>query len=274
MGDVSEKILKEIDERGIEQVPAWRFTMSSVLMWVGLAFFMLFGSLSVSVMLALLSDNDWSGMKYYHAGPLAFVFSVVPYAWLGLLVLLIVAAYADFRRTEGGHRYRTIVVVLGAVMVSLLAGGVMHAAGVGSRADQVLEERVRFYDRAVVRGAHLWNKPEEGHMIGCIRSVSDSGVVELVDPSGRIWSVSLDGLDSLSFSLSEGMHIRLLGQSDSSGVFRVEYVLPWRPMRRNAPRPAMDGIEKPCPAYNKQERSKRPQVHPAAGIIRPNNPEL
>ena len=118
MGKISDKILKEIDRRGVEPSPAWRFTLEAVLMWIGLMVFLASGALSVSVIISLIADSDWSGLRHFRGGPAGFVFMSLPYLWLALAALLTVVAYIDFRRTRDGYRYGTAVVIGVAIALS------------------------------------------------------------------------------------------------------------------------------------------------------------
>ncbi|MEA3249937.1 MAG: hypothetical protein U9Q03_06335 [Patescibacteria group bacterium] len=272
MGKISDKILNEIDKRGVQQTPAWRFTLSSVLMWFGLAFFLVFGSLSVSVMLTLLADNDWTGLEHFRGGPPGFIFSVVPYVWIVLATLLLAAAYFDFRKTKHGYRYRTPIIVGGAVLMSVMLGSALHAAGIGNRADMMLADRMPHYRQAVVRGSQLWNEPEDGRLMGRVESVVSESELEVNDMDGERWNVRVRGVRS-RIQIEEGVRIRAIGEVTGEGEFSADRILPWQPKRLMQPRHMPYGINPASAAYNKQERSKRPMVHPAAGI-RINNPEL
>jgi hypothetical protein len=187
-------------------------------------------------------------------------------------MVLLAAAYFDFRQTRHGHRYRTPVIVGSALLVSVILGTGLHAAGVGHRADMMLAEKMPRYREAVVRGAQLWNEPEDGRLMGRVEAVVSESDFEVNDVEGERWKVRIRSRMSAP-EVIEGMPIRAIGEAVGDNEFEAEHILPWRPKGLMRSRHLQRGIIHAAEAYNRQERSKRPQVHPAAGN-RLNNPDL
>lgn len=280
MGNISDNIIEEIDRRKVEQVPGWRFTLNALFAWVGFVLLTLLGAHAVSVILYLITGQDWTGLGHLRGGWFVYAFSVLPYVWVAALILLVTIAYLDFRRTRAGYRHRPVAVVASVLAVSLLAGVGLHAVGLGERTDELLEGRVPSYRRVVLRGFDVWNLPSEGRLIGRVESVGEGGQIEILSPSGDSWVVIVDeSCGGMPMGeICEGCPLRVIGRSLEDGTFDAEIILPWGPGSKSLhlpPRPAGTSPGMHLPYEDRgveedghktriiSERAKRPLVHPA-----------
>lgn len=265
MTGIANKVLDRMRRDEVRPLPSWRFTLHSVVTWIGFAVFALLGAHAVSVVLFLLSEHDWTELANFRGGPVWYALHAVPTVWLLLLVALLAGAYLDFRHTREGYRYRSFAVIGGLVAFSLLAGGTLHAVGVGRLTDRGLARRVPQYRQVAPRGLEIWDRPEEGRLVGMYVGEEDGRLV-VRGPDGREWLVELrDGMQVES--LEPGMMLRVIGYPSDVGTVSAVQVMPFRPGLMRGGRPKPDGCareEFSCPWRSNGERSMRPPVHPVA----------
>jgi len=275
MSELTDKVLNELRDKDVRPVPAWRFVLNSALTWIGFGLFVLLGAQSVSIILFLLSDNDWSELGYFRGGPIGYAFTVLPYVWVAALVLLVTIAYLEFRKTKGGYRYRSFAVIGAVVALSMVAGVSLHSAGLGKRADAMFENHLPQYRRVVPRGIQIWDRPQAGRLVGEIENLGEDGSFDLVTPSGESWTVhpGKDHGGRMPPAFREGEPVRVVGEPSGDGGFDAKAVLPWGPgiepsQRMHQLRHNGNLEESTDPARNTGEGQSRPSVHPAQPLGR------
>jgi hypothetical protein len=214
------------------------------------------------VIIFLLSDHDWSGLEYYRGGLFGYMFSVIPYLWLVVLFLLIIAAYGDFRKTKDGYRYGSFWVVGGVIALSFIFGFGFYAMGVGRITDELLAEKMPPYRKMVINGHQMWNRPHEGYLFGKV-IVIEPGYLFLVTPDKSEWRVRPVGQEASLFmqKIDIDSMVRCIGKSNRNNIFDAEIIMPWQ-TRMHLYR--SNGIIKPFDAYKQSERSMRLPVHSVA----------
>ena len=227
MVNIGKKVMDKLKKRGTKPLPAWRFVLTNLFTWLGFIFFVFLGAHAVGVMLHLLSGHDWSRLEHFRGGPAIYVMTAVPYLWLVLLSLLLVAAYLDFRRTKSGYRYRAFAVIAGLVAFSALSGFGLYAAGFGQKIDDSLARHLPMYRGMAPKGIEMWNLPEKGKLIGQVEAVSDDNILLLRDPGGEHWSVTSD--EDLPPEAVTGSRVLLIGKTAPGKNFKAEKVMQWSP---------------------------------------------
>jgi hypothetical protein len=163
----------------------------------------------------------------------------LPYFWLIFLGIFILATYYNIRHTKKGYRFSIAKVVLGTVVVSVVAGGLLYNAGVGRAIDNIVEKRVPFYDKFINHRKARWEDHDGGFLAGAVVDVDrDKAVIK--DISGDIWYISDFSTSSPQvFKVKKGDIIRILGEKIDDENFRAREVLPMKGM------PWMGG-HRPC----------------------------
>lgn len=280
MVSISKKVLGQIKRKQTQPLPAWRFTLQSLVTWLGFLVFVGLGSLAVSVVLFLVTAHDYTQIAMFRGGPFGYWLRALPFLWLLVLSLLLLAAYLDFRRTETGYRYRSFAVIGGLVAVSLLGGYGLHAAGLGQRTDAKLAKYLPRYRQLAPRGQDLWHQPELGMMVGQVTAVEPPDQLEVKCHMGEQWRVRLPA--SYTGPLPEvGDRLRVFGEpadvrlprpGDPLPEFTAETVLPWQPglFRGKKPPSGCSMEDGECSLRSRGERWTRPLGAPGRNL----NPKL
>ena len=179
----------------------------------------------------------YSGFEYYemtHKTLLSFVLASLPYIWLLAFVLMGGLAYLHMRKTKKGYKYPFWQIILGSLGLTIAGGLVLHSVGIGKVVDEVLGDRMPFYESADERQAYMWTHPEDGRITGVfIEQFGTSTVVRFRDAVDREWAVETRELMQEDFELlRSGKRVRLIGEvmSDADGnVFFSCSTLLWIP---------------------------------------------
>jgi len=274
MTNLSNKVLDELRDKDVKPVPAWRFLLQSFVAWCGFVVFVFFGAQAVSIILFLLSDHDWTELAQFRGGRLGYFFIAVPYLWLLALIVLIVVAYLDFKKTKGGYRYRPLIVVSVVIGVSLFAGIGLHAMGMGKRADALLEGKLPMYRQMAPRGMHIWNQPRHGRMIGVVEGVDSDGNVLLRTPDDQVKKIDVEpaAAEKIERYIESNASIRVMGEPKPDGGFKAKAIMPWKKGQQHDLRLRLHMRNKVREeilqrARSTGERSMRPPVHPVAPTV-------
>jgi hypothetical protein len=280
MNSISQKVIGKLKQKQAQPLPAWQFTLRSLVTWLGFLVFVGLGSLAVSVMLFLVTAQEYTRLAMFRGGPLGYWLRALPLLWLFVVLLLLVAAYFDFRRTESGYRYRSFVVIGALVAISLLGGFGLHAAGVGQRTDAKLEKFLPRYRQFAPHGKDVWHRPESGMLVGQVTGIEPPDLLEMRFPRemhGRVrlpasFTGPLPEIGDRLRIFGDPISIQDIGSDRRLPEIDAETVLPWKPGLFRGPKPGAncEREEGACDLRSKGERSKRPLGAPGRHL----NPNL
>lgn len=230
---VKEKVLARISAREVEPIPCWYFTSiewSLRTLWV---LSVLMGALAIAIILYVAEHGLFAFVEATHSNVWDFWFEVLPYLWIAIFVVMSALAYRNFRHTRGGYRYSAVTVVGSSIGLSVVGGILLHAGGFGAYFDhQFAEQMPATYPSLEKKELSMWQKPEDGRLVGAY--VSDLGTTTVVfeDIDGAQWDVSINELgEPDEVALRSGDKVRIIGfasttpdrQFYSCGVFAWVY---------------------------------------------------
>lgn len=231
--DISGKTLKTIEEEKITPQARWHFLLKNYCLWFLSIFSVILGAMAVSAVLFMVTDHDWDIYKYLDRSLFEHIFVSIPYLWLLVFLILILAAYYDFKYTRGGYRYEIYKVVLVSLLISVILGTILFFGGLGKVIHEAFARQVPFYNDLVYDKYDVWDNPQKGLLSGEIIKVENNDEFLLRDFRGKMWQVkkkeSLLCLDEcFSESLMKvGAQIKLIGQMGNDNIFFVEEIRPW-----------------------------------------------
>jgi hypothetical protein len=222
--DISQIILDKIKEEGIKPISKKVFDLQKFLFWFLVSLSIAIGSVSFSVVLLLLINNEW---VLFNKLGLIYIFESLPYFWLICLLLFAALGKYYYRKTLLGHR-RNIMMVVGLyAIITMLFGSIIYAVGIGNIIERSLYNNVSIYRGVTFDREKLWNLNDDGLLSGIVTNF-DNNILKLRDSNGLIWNIDIS-----EASLGRGVNIvkcaklRIVGDEVSRGIFKADIVNVW-----------------------------------------------
>lgn len=190
MTNLSHKILDAIKEKKIIPKAKWTFLLKDYAILVASLLSLIIGSLAFAIIIYMVKNNDWDVYEYINDSLLGFIFVTLPYLWLVFLALFILLAYYNFKHTKKGYKFRFHFIIIGSIVISMLFGSVLYAAGVGQKIDEVFAEQIPVFHRFFNQRTQIWNQTEKGLLAGLVISVNDQSL-EVIDFNRKPWTVDI-----------------------------------------------------------------------------------
>ncbi len=228
MSEISEKVLKTIEKKQITPKARWFFVLKNYIIWIFSAVFIIFGSLSVSTILFILTTHDWDVYDYLGRSFFEHVLISIPYLWIFIFSLLILIAYYDFVHTKYGYRYAVFHIFIGIIVSSLILGTILFCLGVDSEIHEAFSKNVPFYNNLIYYKEDIWNRPEKGLLAGEVVDIKDKNEFVIKDFQGKIWHITGDNIiwpDGIM--LQKGIKIKIIGKKQSNDIFYGRIIRPW-----------------------------------------------
>jgi hypothetical protein len=227
--DVSEKTLKTIEEEKITPQPRWHFLLKDYFIWVLFTASIIIGAMATSAILFMLTANDWDVYDYLDRTLFQYIFISLPYLWILVLAVFIIAAYYNFKYTRRGYHYEIYVIILGSVLISALLGLVLFFGGLGEGIHEIFAKQVPFYNDLVYDKKDVWNNPAKGLLGGQFINVeNEQNGFLLRDFNGKIWQIKKgNSLCCDSSLIQTGKEVELIGRMEDENLFFVSSMRPW-----------------------------------------------
>lgn len=244
-GIFSQEILTNIREHKMSPRPRWQFLFKNIVLWVIGFLALFFGAISISLIIFMLRYNEWAFYSRMGAGPTEFLLLVVPIFWILCLLIFVVLVYFNFKKTKHGYRYRPLLIISGAVGISIILGFGFNALGMGQRIDAILGRRAPLYDSVINPRLRFWSNPESGRLSGLIVSQESEGNYIVVDNNNVEWSVvyveeedeklneakKQGNIDEEIYTVAVGRPARFVGEKTAEKEFKAKELVPFHPGR-------------------------------------------
>lgn len=227
--NIKDNILEKIEKEKISPKASWRFFVSRVLLWVPAVLSILLGSMAVSAILFDLTNAGWEYYEKTHPSFGNFFFEVIPYVWIVISVGFGFLAIKQIRKTYGGYKFNTTIVVLSSILTSVVLGAVAYAYGVGAIVDRNIGERLPFHTPAEDRQMRMWGDLSNGKISGEIKERGKEQII-LETFNGEIWDVNVSSVGPLGKIVIEKENkVRAIGYVENEDEFEFYAceVFPW-----------------------------------------------
>jgi hypothetical protein len=267
-----EELLDKIKTKHLLPTPRWHFLLKNYVVWgIGLLS-LIIGGLAFSVIIYMFSYNDWNIYDKLSNSFTEFVILTLPYFWIVFLIFFIVIVNYNIKYTKQGYRYHASVVLAVSVILSMGLGVLFFGLGMGQEIDDILGERMPFYERIINRRIGDWNHPEAGRLTGIIASTSADKKFILYGFDKHEWEVNYTNAKLAPFAeIKVGLPVRLIGLQTKLYFFEAEQILPVGPGRRFLERDKESHIP-PFPP-RPENLDKIPDMRPG-GLIPEKNDEM
>ncbi|MGD9158006.1 MAG: hypothetical protein PVG39_06340 [Desulfobacteraceae bacterium] len=228
MNDISKDTLGKIKEQGIVPRTKGYFLLKQSTVWGLFLLSVILGSIAASAAIFQINNTEWELFRHYRHSILEFILLFIPCFWVLFLAGFSVVAYYYFRRTQSGYRYRTVTVVALSVLLSVIVGAVLYAAGFSERLESVFEEKLPFYRGVTDHNRMVWMSPDKGLLAGKIIGIPEEGMIRLKDLDGEEWNVITNGATWRGRLIPAiDLEIKLLGTRTGKDSFKAQEVRPW-----------------------------------------------
>jgi hypothetical protein len=227
-------LLEKIKTKHLLPTPKWHFLLKNYVVW-GIGFLaLIIGGLAFSVIIYMFSYNDWNIYDKLSNSFTEFVVLTLPYFWIVFLIFFIAVVNYNIKYTKQGYRYHASVIVAVSVILSMGLGVLFFGLGLGQEIDDILGERMPFYEQIINRRIVDWNRPEAGRLTGIVvASSSTNKVFTLFGFDKHEWEINYANAKFAPFAeIKIGLPVMLIGKQTKSYFFEAEQILPVGPGRR------------------------------------------
>lgn len=196
MSKISENIVDQIKKEGVKPRPRWQFVLSNILLVAVLIVTIILGGLAMSLIYLKLFNLEWRFVTFGGEHGLPRFFEVLPLLWIILLLILLGAGVWAFEKTEGGYKYQPTWVVVGAIFMSMLLGGVVYFVNGADLVEDILRANIPPYELMEIAKEQKFLNPDQGILVGRFDELIVPGQLQVIDLLDHDWTVNLN--DNLS----------------------------------------------------------------------------
>lgn len=223
MSQLSEKIISHIKEQGVKPAPKAKFLAQDYLFKILAFLSLLLGSLATGVIIFVFANQEWDIYQRVAPNFFNFFILIIPYFWLVVFIIFILATYYDYRHTKFGYRIPLVYLVIVYLSVSTFLGFGIYTLGLGEILEHHFSEAVPHLNYE----HYLWQRTEDGLLAGKISSFTTSEII-LEDLEKNTWLVGYNPeLLLKTFPLSIGQKIKIIGDAKGFRSFWAEEIRPW-----------------------------------------------
>lgn len=222
--ELSKKVLDKIKQEDLKPISKYNFLLKNYILWGFGVFTLILGSLAVSVIIFMLTSQEWGIYKQIGNGFFNFLFLVIPYFWFIVFALFVFITYLNYKHTKFGYRHSFKMVILVYFLLTLVLGGILYFVKVGDKMENLFVQKVPFYEMMTEHRQRVWQHPEIGLLGGRIEKFLPNGFM-LIDIDNSSWLV--DTKEAQFFGIRElkiGNNVGLTGEKIAEGLFKANTV--------------------------------------------------
>jgi hypothetical protein len=230
----AEKLLKNIQEQKVYQKPRWQFICKNMLFWVIFALSVFLGGISFSIIIFAFGNADFTLLGYSAHSKIELIMSFIPFFWIFFLFLFSIFAFLGLQHTKKGYKISFFVLSLINIGLSIAIGGILFLLGSSEKIENIVSEKISFYESIEEKKIKQWSHPELGLLSGTIENIDDEKkIIFLHDFSQNIWTIYYREADIKEVvALEKNEKIKVMGESitqeDQKNMFNAVEIRPWR----------------------------------------------
>lgn len=231
MDNISKNVLEQIKQEHITPRPRWEFALKNSFFWLIFAFLVVLGGLAVSVIIFMLTDQDWAIYRHLNKSFVEYLLLSIPYFWFLLVSLFVAVAWFEFKNTKTGYKHSFIKIGFINILASVVLGLLFFYSGLGLKTDRIFADHIPLYQSMhPYRTENIWANPGDGFLVGEITSISGENTFFVLDPLQKEWLVDCSDCDlEEDRGVSVGMIVRTLGEKIDEANFKAFEVRIGRP---------------------------------------------
>jgi len=242
-------ILKEIKKDKIKPRAKWVFVFKNILTWTLGILSLIISSLSVSVIIHIINNNDYLFFKMIHPSPMGLIIKSLPYFWIiGMIIFVIVFRYT-LKQTKDGYKIEVYKIITISIILSIILGIFFYTQGIGTNIDNSFSRHSPIYKKMMDSRKKMWLQERQGMIAGRIISIIDQNNFSLEDFNKKQWEIikvedkisktKLKRMKIPKITIEAGLEIRAFGKKIDENTFQAFVIKPapnHSPMRIPPPR--------------------------------------
>ena len=222
-----DKIEQSIKENKITPIPKWKFQTKNNLVWFFYFIFLIIGSISFSVILFAVQQTDFVLVDHVGHSALELVLVILPFIWLGILILFIVGSFVSIYNSKKGYKFTFSRLIGLNVGLSIVIGAILFLTGIGGWMENSFTVYSSAYESIQVKKEKLWSIPDSGALSGVILAIEDVDLL-IKDFENKEWTIKIDSAFKVPIvKLQPDEKIKILGKKTGENTFRAEKIMPW-----------------------------------------------
>lgn len=226
---LADKIIERIEQEGVVPKPRWQFSVANKFFWVVWALFLVIAAAASAAMIFAVANAGWEFHSVTHDNILLYLLDVLPMFWIVAIIVSLVLAYENLKRTKLGYRYPVHLMVAVGLIGVALGGVALFASGLGENVEENVGRHIPMYRSAVDSQRRFWMNPSRGLLGGEITQADPQFMTFTVRAfDGGMWAV--DGKDLATRDreyLADHRMVRMVGVPGERSPFHACRVFPW-----------------------------------------------
>ncbi len=216
------EILATIKQNNVKPKPRWTFLLKDYFVWSFGTIALILGAMTTAIIIYMIKNNDWEMYHELTDNLWEFIFLTMPYFWLIFFAIFIIVVDYNIKHTKNGYKIPFYRIIIGSLSLSIFLGIIFFNLGLGRIIDNVLGEKISFYNTIINPRINIWNQPDKGRLTGLIISELNDHQYKMIDINRKEWLLDFRNLEFLLSSFPEiGRPIKIFGQKEEDASFRV-----------------------------------------------------
>jgi len=145
---LSEKIIKEIQEKQITSKSKIFFIVKNILFWLHSLVSILIGAISFSTILYNFSGDQEIIYGFLSKNNISLeVLSFLPIFWIIVLVTFLILSIKNYKQTDNFYKYNIYFIFLIIIVFAFGFGAILFSLGVGEKTEKLSQKYLPYYDR-------------------------------------------------------------------------------------------------------------------------------
>ena len=233
---LGKNILKEIKKDKLKPKAKWIFVLKNLLAWSLGILSLIISSLSVSVIINIINNNDYLFFKMIHPSPMGLIIKSLPYFWIiGMIIFVIIFRYT-LKQTKGGYKIEVYKIIIISVLLSIILGSFFYVQGIGNNINNSFSKRSSLYEKMTITRQKMWLQEKEGMIAGRIVTIIDQNNFDLEDFNKKQWRIikvenkiseqRFKRMSRFKTELRLNEEVRILGQKIDENTFHAFIIKP------------------------------------------------
>ena len=220
--NLKDSLFERIEAEKVSPRSRLFFQSREFLVWFLWLLSVVVGAFAVAVSVFMVTHLQYELYEATHENFVTFMVEALPYMWIVVFGLMVYVAMYNLQHTKRGYRYPVWIILVSSIILSFAGGSALQMFGFGYTIDNVLGQQMSVYQSRDKLEQRLWQMPEEGRLVGrqVYSTVAPTSTIIFEDLDGQRWNMNVGELDSRDVDLlASGQMVRVLGQSDESGLY-------------------------------------------------------